>query len=239
MKKNIIIPILAFIVVVAGVYAADKVFNIYGDYIEAPEPVEEVFGGAIAERWVDHSGLVTYVISGRFDSSITQSATIISFLNPFFNATNTDYTDAGNLSYLRTDVWDGATSTMDLAVITYDGTATSSFELECGSSVSYATAPTYDLINTLNYQLSQGSVDNSMATSQKALLDSTATTTGGAKAHIDGHQKPVILDSTYPFVVCNATSTSDDWPANGGDALIGGSSLLDGTFKFRIYKDQY
>ena len=216
---------------------ANKMFTKIEGGVNVLDTPEETFGASAStlNQWTDQSGLITYVIGGAFDSSARASTTLISILNPFYNATNTDFTDAGNVDYLKKNYWHG-TTTVDLGIINYAGTATTSFDIKCGSSVDFSTIPSYTILDTSgHYQIG---VTNGVATATQAMLINAIAYNKGMKVIPTGTTTSILLDNQYPWLTCTVTSTSADWATYGTDELIGESSLLDGTFKFRFIKSQ-
>lgn len=250
-RKNIIITSLVVIVMAFSITASanisfmDKISQVAGEIVgngimdkvgdlEVDDTPELGASASTLNRWTDQSGLVTYVVSGEFDSSELASTTLISFLNPFLEGSATSTLD-GALSWNKDNNWDGSTTTMDLAIVMYDGTATSSFELQCGPSEDPYSAPSYYIINTLE----DGNVDNSIPTSTKSLIENNVGAAYGQGVIMTGSTTKALLTPNYPYVTCVATSTADNWSEFGEDALIGSTSLLDGSYKFRFHRSQY
>ena len=253
-KYPVIIGLVAFLACITlvangGLSFKDKIAQVAGEILGnrmyedvKEEPVEEepTLGASAStlNRWTDQNGLVTWVVSGEFDSSSEASTTLISFLNPIYYNQATNTSD-GALAYNKTDVWNGSTSTIDLASIVYDGTATSSFEIQCGASEDPYSAPTYDIINTEGHGGALGGTDNAISTSTPALVENGIAYNAGSGVIPTGTTTQILLTPNYPYVTCTVTSTADDWAFFGENQLIGSTSLLDGKYKFRIYTNQY
>jgi len=251
-RKNIIITSLVVVVMafaitvsanisfmdkisqVAGEIVGNGIMEKVGDSIEVDDTPKLGASASTLNRWTDQSGLVTYVVGGEFDSSDLASTTLVSFLNPFLEGTATSTTD-GALSWNKNNNWDGSTTTVDLGIVSYDGTATSSFELQCGPSEDPYSAPSYYLINTL----ADGNADNSVPTSTASHIENNVGLSYGQGVIMAGSSTKALLTPSYPYITCVATSTADNWSEFGEDALIGSTSLLDGSYKFRFYRDQY
>jgi len=184
---------------------------------------DEELGHAVSStKWLNQNGLVTFIEGGDF---IDASTTVVSFVNPFSNATNTAATaEPYNLASVYT-----ATATVDLIMFHITTPATTTIDFTCGAAADENANPSYNLMTVHLPTSTPGIFQNN-----------TATTTAGLGAIGGGTVAKILLTHDFPYFTCKATrieGSEDLTNTQYFQSIASTTNDFDGTWRARIYKD--